>query len=330
MRFPLAILASAIAAFALGTYLTIPSNPEVRFWREVVKHREADIAQIRKTNPEAPIIFFTGGSSCAFSIDPKIIEETCGLPAVNLGLPVAAGGKYLLHQALAQTRAGDILVICLEPDILTNYKEDGKPSRFSFIMSAAAGTPSEAAGGETFEMSPTLPDYLNFSRPGSGYLTTRLAKAAVGRGYRYTEKDLRYHGRTETEVRDVGMQPFGISQATCLSPDGREFLKTIARSASNRQVRVVYAMPWHFTAEQSLIQSRANRLELTGDIGTIMPAIDDGYAGAVSDPSYFSDSPLHLTAEGSALRSQAIGAKLQEWLASDHSYSPVLRFPVAQ
>ena len=56
------------------------------------------------------IIFIT---SCAFSIDPKIIEDKCGMPAFNLGLPVSAGPKYLLYQALEKTRPGDILVVAL-------------------------------------------------------------------------------------------------------------------------------------------------------------------------------------------------------------------------
>lgn len=322
MRFLVAIVACVIAAFAVGAYLAIPANPEVRFWREVVELREAEIETVRKQAPPTPIIFFTGGSSCAFSIDPAIIEQSCGLSAFNLGLPVAGGGKYLVHQALAQAREGDILAVCLEPDILSHYIEDGRPTKFSFIMSSAAGTPSEASGGETFGQSPAIRDYLNFSRPGPAYLSTLAAKMIVGRGYRYTTHDIRYRGRVETSLRDDGMRAGGISKATRLSADGRVFLETIIQVAFKRHVTVVYSMPWHFTAEESLIECRINHQSLMNDIRTIMPAIDDGFAGAVSDASYFSDTPLHLSAAGAAHRSRALGAVLSNWLTANFNLPP--------
>lgn len=318
MRFLFVILACTLAAFALAFYLVVPANPEVKFWHAVEQRRDQEIAAVRQAQPEQPILFFTGGSSCAFSIDPKIIEESCGMPAFNLGLPVAAEGKYIVHQALERTRAGDILVLCLEPDILAAYQETGKPSRFSLILSVAAGNPSEASGGGTFGMSPAISDYLNFSRPGARFLSTLLAKAAVGRGYRYTIDDIRYRGRLETPVRDPAMQPRGVVEQSRLSADGRTFLQSVVNAARQRRVRLAYAMPWHYTSESSLIACRANRLVLTNDIGTLMPTIEDDYAGAASDPEYFSDSAQHLSEKGAALRSQALAAKLKDWLVRGH------------
>ena len=315
MRFLAAIAACTIAAYGLGFYLAIPGNPEVQFWRQVVTRRTTDITDVRNHDPGRPILFFTGGSSTAFSIDPKIIEATCGMPSFNLGLPVAAGGKYLLHQALAQTRAGDLLVICLEPDLLTDTTPDGSPSKFGFAMCAAGGHPAEAAGGETYGKTPTLRDYLNLTRPGPSYLATLAAKFLTRKGYRYTPADLRYHGRIETQVHNDHMEPRGAGTATRLSPQGRELLEPVSQAAARRGVQVIYAMPWHYTAQDSVAESRAVKRQVMADIRAIMPAIDDGYAGAASDASWFSDTPQHLTAAGSSIRSKALGQALKSWLA---------------
>ena len=235
MRFLVAIFFCVIAAYGFGFYLSVPANPEVKFWREVVTRREREISDLRAKDPATPILFFTGGSSCAFSIDPKIMEETCGLPAFNLGLPAAAGGRYLLHQALEQTRAGDIMVVCLEPDLLTSSAngEVGSTgaSKFSFALAVAGGHPADAAGGDTFGMRPGIRDYLNFSRPGSFHIAVLGAKAFTHKGYRYTSADLRYRGRTETQVRDLAMTPAGTALATCLSTEGRELLTMFKEAA---------------------------------------------------------------------------------------------------
>jgi hypothetical protein len=311
MRFALSLLLSLIAAYALGFYLAVPANPEVQFWREVVERRDREIAGIRKSQPGTPIIFFTGGSSCAFSIDPKIIEETCGLPAFNLGLPVAAGGKYLLHQALAQTKPGDILVVCLEPDVLAHYRDNNSPSKFSFALAAAAGRPSESSGGATFKQTPSLRDYLNFTRPGAGHLTTLAAKSVSGRNYRYTTSDIRYRGRVETPIKSTDLTASGVNPATHLSPGGRDLLRTFVKAASERNVQVLYSMPWVLTHEDDLAENRSNKAALAEDIQSLIPTLQDGFNGAASDAAYFSDSALHLTAEGSALRSQAVANALK-------------------
>jgi hypothetical protein len=311
MRFPAAILACVAAAYGLGFYLAIPANPEIGFWREVVKRRESEIAEARKTQPDRAIIFFTGGSSTAFSIDPQIIENTCGMPSFNLGLPVAAGGEYLLHQALSACKPGDFLVVCLEPDLLTYSAKERSPSTFSFAMAASAGHPSEAGGGVTFDQSISIRDYLNLSRPGPRFLATLGVKMLAGKGYRYTPADIRYRGRLETLMRYPTLAPSGPAHATRLSCPGATFLQTFRRAAVNRNVRVFYSMPWQYTGENDLAENRRCKRELLKDIETIMPVLHDDFAGSISDAGYFSDTAMHLGATGSQVRSTTVAAALK-------------------
>lgn len=312
MRFLLVIIVSLVLAFALGFYLTVSANPEIRFWSGVVKLRDREIKEVRKNHPNTPIIFFTGGSSTAFSIDPKIIEETSGLPSFNLGLPIAAGGEYLIEQALQQTRPGDILVIGLEPDILGSTIPEPSPSKFSFAMAAANGQIKEATGGDSFDTHLSVRHTLSLVRPGASYLATLAGRVVSGKGYRYKPSDVRYRGRIETQVR--GASQAGIRPTSNLSSYGRKLLTAAGNAAKAHEVRLLYAMPWHFTATSGLLQSRDNQKQLATQIQTIIPTVDDGFAGAADNPAWFSDSAQHLTAEGSAIRSSYLVRALKNYL----------------
>lgn len=313
MRFVLSLLLSLIAAYGLSFYLAVPANPEVKFWNDVVERRDREIAQVRKNQPGTPIIFFTGGSSTAFSIDPAIIEQTCGLPSFNLGLPVAAKAEYLIHQALDQTRSGDLLLICLEPDLLSVAGASPSPSKFSFAMAAVGGSVGEAAGGDSFNAYLSLRDYLNLSRPGAGHISTYIARLVLEKPYRYSSADMRYRGRIETSFH--GANPSGIRTASHLSPYGRKLLTRARRAADARGVRLLYAMPWHYTSPSAMKDSQHNQRQLNQEIHTIMPVIDDGFTGVASNPSWFSDTGQHLTAEGSRERTSALAIVLRDWLA---------------
>lgn len=313
MRFLLSIFLCVVLAYALAAYISIPANPEIQFWGSVKQQRDREIAAARAENPGKPLIFFTGGSSCAFSIDPKIIEETCGMPAFNLGLPVAAGPKYLLHQALEKAHKGDILIICLEPDLLT-HPEDFAPSQFGFAMAVSTGQPSAAAGGSSFGESLGLREYLNLSRPGPSFIANSLGKSFTGKGYRYQQSDVRYHGRIETPVSDPSLPRAQAKGVTSLLPDARELLQMFQVTAATKGVRLAYSMPWLLTAEDAAPGNRAANLKILESINSILPAIDDGHQGVATDPALFSDSGLHLSAAGSALRSKSLAEALLAWL----------------
>lgn len=316
MRFLALILACTAAAYALAFAIAVPGNPEVQFWRAVDQRRDLEIAAVRKADPAPPLLLFTGGSSCAFSIDPEIIESSCGRPAFNLGLPVAAGAKFLLHQALAKASPGDTLVVCLEPDLLT-YPESYKPSTFSFGLATLAGDPSAAVGGSSFDRELTLRDYLNLSRTGPAHFATFIGKCAAGKKlYRYGLDDLHYHGRLESPDREPDLPRIGFKSADQLLPAARDLLTTFRQGADRKGVRLAYSMPWMLTAEPAATGNRATNRRILDAIDPILPVLDDGWLGVSTDPAHFSDSGLHLTAEGSRLRSSGLAKSLDLWLKS--------------
>lgn len=316
MRFLALILVCTAAAYALAFGIAVPGNPEVKFWRAVDQRRDQEIAAVRQADPAPPLLLFTGGSSCAFSIDPEIIESTCGRPAFNLGLPVAAGAKFLLHQALAKARSGDTLVVCLEPDLLT-FPGEFMPSTLSFGLATLAGDPSAAVGGTSFDRELTFRDCLNLSRPGPSHLATLIGKSAAGKEiYRYGLDDLRYRGHIETPDREPDLPRIGLKSADQLLPAARDLLTTFRQAADRKGVRLAYSMPWMLTAEPAAAGNRATNRRILDAIDPILPVLDDGWLGVSTDPAHFSDSGLHLTLEGSRLRSSGLAKSLDLWLKS--------------
>lgn len=315
MKFPLLLLLSLLAAYALSCLLTVAVNPEVAFWNEAIEQRQAAITKIRKEQPAQPIIFFTGGSSCAFSIDPKIIEEATGLPAINLGLPVACGSHYLLHQALREARAGDLIIVCLEPDLLTFPDQESSPSKTGFALEARRGNLTDAAGGTTFQRKMEIPDYLTLPRPGAGYLITLTGRTLTGKGYRYKPQDIHHHGLIVTPVRDAELKGGSARHPTSLHPEGRHLLESYAAAAKQKGVHLAYSMPWYFISTDSLALSRKNKKLVLADIAPIMPILEDGYSGASDHLSHFADSGLHLSREGATLRSTSLALALKTHLA---------------
>jgi hypothetical protein len=313
MRLFYKILACVILAYVLAAYTSIPANPEIKFWHNVDQLRNREIAAVRLSQPAKSIVFFTGGSSCAFSIDPEIIENRCGMPAFNLGLPISGGPKYLLHQALEKTRKGDILVVILEPDTLT-YTYSYKPSQFGFAMAVSDKDPAAAGGGSSFDASLGLRDYLNLSRPGPNYFAVWLAKALTTKKYRYQDSDIRYHGRIETPVTDPALPRASRKSVTQLCPTGRALLTTLQQVAAAKGVSLLYSMPWLLNAEDSAEHNRTANLKILESINSVIPVIDDGFQGVATDPTHFSDSGLHLSFTGSVLRSNALADSLNKRL----------------
>ncbi len=321
MKFLFTLIASALAAYALSLWLTVAVNPESAFWHQVVEDRRAGLAEVRNANPDQSVILFTGGSSTAFSIDPAIIEEACGRPAFNLGLPASAGPRYILQQALEQARAGDVLVIGLEADFLA-YEFPDLPSSFAWGIGIRDGEIAKTISGSHLTGPLRTRDVLNLSRPGARYLLTLGYRALTGKGYRYTAADMRYRGRIETQVDDPAMAPYDVLSATRLSASGRVLLEDVRQAAAARGVPLLYAMPWRYTSQENAETSRRSNAGLLADIDALVAVIDDGSRGVSTARDYFSDSMQHLSAAGSAARTRSLAPELRKHLAADDAPRP--------
>ncbi len=307
MRLLLRLTVVALLAFAAGAFLLVSRNPEAAFWGEVEKRNGDDLAAQREAHPDVPVILFTGGSSCAFSVDPGIVTVEAGWPAFNLGTSAWSGPKYYVHRVFQRTKPGDLLVLGIEPNFLTEPDMLG-PASLGLALAWREGHPAAAVGAESFGESLSLRRHVDLLRPGARYLVTWSAKAITGgQRYYYTLADRRSGGRLETaRVHPTGHGDDMVHPST-LTPEARDFLGKIAILARERGVRVAYALPWYFTAEESAAANRESRRHLLAEIAVIMPVLEDPALGVRTEAELFSDTNFHLTAAGSQQRSRVLG-----------------------
>ena len=66
-----------------------------------------------------PKVIVVGGSSVAFGLDSKMLEDALGMPVVNFGLYATLGTKLMLDLSEDEVREGDVVVIAPELDSQT-------------------------------------------------------------------------------------------------------------------------------------------------------------------------------------------------------------------
>src|ERR1700722_8464973 len=89
------------AACILGVgNLRIDSNVYMNAMIE--KHKKAEMIK-------GPKIIMTGGSSVAFGIDSKELQDSLKMPVVNLGMHAALGLNFILAEASKFARNGDVI-----------------------------------------------------------------------------------------------------------------------------------------------------------------------------------------------------------------------------
>lgn len=313
MRLLLKILTALMLAYGSGYALRVSLNPEVVFWTEVIRKRDAETDILRQRGQNQSLLFFTGGSSCAFSVDPAIIGSMLGIPCMNLGLPVACGREYIVDQALRRCRAGDMLVLCLEPDTLCYASESPLPSPMAYALEAKLHNPVSAIPLSTAGPLSDTSGWLSIARPGVSYGITWLGRTITGKGYRYKPADIRPGGRVETPEKPEQYSLPGRKGIQSLAPDAREFLAHVAATASRKGVRIAYSFPWQLTRSEDLGANRESHKAVAAEISTFMPVIKDDSMGCVDNPDFFSDTIQHLTASGSTARSRELASALADW-----------------
>lgn len=76
-------------------------------------------------NTPSPKIILVGGSNLAFGIDSRMLQDSLGMPVVNMGLYARLGLRYMLAQAKPYIAANDLVVIVPEYDQFYGDFADG-------------------------------------------------------------------------------------------------------------------------------------------------------------------------------------------------------------
>ena len=105
---------AVVVAGVLATWLALPVATSGvllngnRWVREGLA-KKLDAARARRDK-----IVLLGGSNVLFSLSARRLDETHGLPAVNLGQHAGLGRRYILAYGAAAVQPGDVVVLSLE------------------------------------------------------------------------------------------------------------------------------------------------------------------------------------------------------------------------
>ena len=76
-------------------------------YSSIDKHRRLD-------SLDSPKIVFVGGSNLAYGLNSKMIEDSLGIPVVNMGLHAGFGLKFMMNEVVRSIDKGDIVVLSPE------------------------------------------------------------------------------------------------------------------------------------------------------------------------------------------------------------------------
>ena len=298
------LLALGLASLGLAALYTLRWNPEVRFYTHAVAVKHAWAEKLRASHGHVVVV--CGASSCAFSIDGERMRSRFGLPVVNFGLHAGMEPLFISGAAVDVARAGDTLVVALEPGLLmVPFNSPDLAAQMGFALGQPGLIHATSITGDPVHW---VEDLLSL-RPGAYHFFTLVGKVMLRKPlYRYSPEDVQPSGWQKTkERREFPDQE--ILQGT-LSADARKLLLALKQWGQAHQVEVVYSLPWGYATAARLSAFQAMNSRFLHEVGAILPVLKDPALGAYTNRAHYADTEWHLTEEGAAARSDSLATQL--------------------
>jgi len=295
------LAAMSVAAWVGAAFYTLKFNPEIQNFKQGARIKLAWVRSL--PDPSAARLIVFGGSSSTFSFDGELALKEFNQPALNLALGAGMGAKVLTRFAAAHARAGDTLVMAMEPALWIGTLE---PPQLGTQFAIACGEPNLAGAGLEVWPAPPLgaADYLAALRPGGGHVVAMLVKILSRRElYRYRIADYLPSGQQVTKVRLTPTAPRGPGVP---SAESRQFLSGLAEWCRLRGIALIYSIPWGYCPEGELADFRRENVAFLAAVSEFMPVLEDERLGAYPVVGHFADTAWHLNREGAAVRTRAM------------------------
>jgi len=298
-----------LLAWVAGAVYTLHFNVEMRLTRFMLERK---LDWIRNRLPAERRVIVFGGSSSSFSISPTHALQQ-GVPIGNLGMGAGIGAKALTRLALSEARRGDILVMALEPELLSG---DGRVTLIGAQSAIVLGRPGLASESE--DPDPAVRGewgpWFWALRPGGYHVVTMLGKLIQGRPlYRYRAEDFFEDGQQQTEVRGE-LAGFRGEPTPQLSDWGRGWIRRTRVYCEARGVELVYALPWTFTDPAHATEVQRRHAAFLEQVAQEVEVLPDERLGVVTEREWYCDTQFHMTLEGSRIRTDALMKGLRERL----------------
>lgn len=266
----------------------------------------------RLENTDSPRVVVIGGSSVAFGIDSKLIEQELGMPCVNFGLYAAFGLKPMLDLSQKHLREGDIVVIAPE---ITGQMYSAYIG-YDYLLQAFEAKPGELIGlGMEYYpgLLKSLPDYVKQA----GKLNDQGGAPVAGV---YSLQAFDSFGDI-VYAREENMMAQGYSQDNLpeltdgiVTDDFLEMINDYVKAAERKGARAVFSYcPLNaLSAEKTDEQKRADfesALQAGLDCPVLAPLED-----YILDEGFFYDSNYHLNDTGARYYSLRLVSNIQRLL----------------
>lgn len=293
--------------FLLSVLYTASFNPELKFlkyaWNTKNNIIQASVLDDSMHSHKGRVLF-SGGSSVLVGIDPEEISRVIGRPVLNLGMAAGMGPKVLSSLALEQVREGDLLVISLEPDLLT------LPQKSLMLGSQIAWIT-----GHPSWMAPQSPDRwivsLSHLRPGAYHALTLLGKLITGKPlYRYSKDEISPNGWQEIKAdsSNLGWPVFSYK----LTAEGGNILKNTFESCQQIGAQCLYIPSFHYCPQERMNDHKAGMKNFLENIAQIMPVLSPSDFNCSNDEALFADTPWHPAPQEAIRNSQRMASLLGE------------------
>jgi hypothetical protein len=297
---------AAFVAWGLGHAYTTKLNPEIVFWRFAYQIKTKHSEKLQREGKAKWVI--AGGSSSAFQVDLEVLNREHGMEAVNMGMHAGMGATVLSALAMEECRAGDTLVLMIEPKL---FLKDLEISQLGYQACQAILKPEISKRLAEMGYYQKIQGFFAM-RPGLYSATTITAKWLKGReSYRYQKGSIREGGQITTLV---DARPFKslASNKEEIPEASLTFLRQIRERMETQGVRVLYVLPWHYMDKSLEADAREKNHFFLEKVGTQVQVKDDGHLGVCSEESFFADTPQHMNALGAIERSRVLGALLNK------------------
>lgn len=300
----------------IANVLMVWGNPEVSFWKKYMDRNSERLEKLRDENPEKPVILITGGSSCSFSIDPLALQDSLEMPVCNMGGSASMGASYLIANTLLKAKRGDVVVLALEPGLLSKFMEI-EQIPLALEMAIIQGQPTLAVGKPILRRELHLKDVVSTLRPGSRYFSTMISKLIMGRKlYRYSIEDWQDGGRLSTSYKDSLLKPSEkMTESFPISPIAVEVLQDAVKYCEKKGIKLCYTLPWIYTEKEFVDLNRHYNEKFLDEVEQYIPVLRDSYMGVCSNRSLYADTSYHLSNEGAHIRSLELVNSLHVWLS---------------
>lgn len=291
----LAALVVATCALLVVCVNLVPPQMEQDYMAAFFDKRE------RLLSIEEPKIILVAGSNFAFGIDSALIEESLGMPAVNMGLHAGIGMSVPVEAAKPGINPGDIVILGFEYDLYDRPEPLDYPLVWSTLNDRYSLLPSIIQKDEYLDMA------FSFNKYSVNKLMHLLGIISNDATTAYCRQAFNSHGDIAFPRPDNIIQnaPIPVTiNADLIGEEVVRYLNDFAAYVRECGASVYITFP-------SILDSAVdNASDMDGFENELkkrlqIPIISDASAYSMSS-EYFYDTTYHLTDRGAVVRTEKL------------------------